>query len=490
MSHSDASRRLFVRTTLGSTAGALASGFGQAPAPPERKMIGIQLGVGPLARPDYERVLDQIQERGGVNTLFVFIFTYIRAWTGIEAGRFRGGNYAIVHPRYYQGTPLRPEDTRATDFGDLDILARLLPAARKRGMKTFCWVIEDNAKPKLPNIDALWERDFYGRPGGNHPAGPCSNNPGYRNFLLGLFEDYTRSYEIDGLMWGSERQGPFGNALGAFHGGGTVDPGRVTCFCEFCERKASRQGIRVERAKQGFRELEKFVKAGRAGQRPIDGYYVTLWRILLRYPEILAWEMFWTDAIRETCTALYEKVKSIRPELPVGWHIWHNNSFHPIYRAEQDYRAMSAYSDFIKPVLYSNCAGARMASYLDSVGANFYGDLPKEQLLEFEYRVMNYREGACDRIPLTGFSADYVFRETKRACDSVTGTKTRVWPGIDIDVPTGQGQSKCTPESVREAVFAVFRAGADGILLSRNYTEMKPENLAAAGKAIRELGLA
>ena len=41
----------------------------------------------------------------------------------------------------------------------------------------------------------------------------CARNPSTRNFWLGLVEDYLRSYDVDGLMWGSERQGPLGNAL-------------------------------------------------------------------------------------------------------------------------------------------------------------------------------------------------------------------------------------------------------------------------------------
>jgi len=49
--------------------------------------------------------------------------------------------------------------------------------------------------------------------------------------------------------------------------------------------------------------------------------------------------------------------------------------------------------------------------------------------------------------------------------------------------------SHCTPESVKQEVLAVFRAGAPGVFLSRNYVEMIPENLAAAGAALRELGL-
>ena len=51
---------------------------------------------------------------------------------------------------------------------------------------------------------------------------------------LGLMEDYTRSYNVDGFMWSSERQGGLTNALGARHGGATTDPGKSTCFCEFC----------------------------------------------------------------------------------------------------------------------------------------------------------------------------------------------------------------------------------------------------------------
>ncbi len=39
------------------------------------------------------------------------------------------------------------------------------------------------------------------------------------------------------------------------------------------------------------------------------------------------------------------------------------------------------------------------------------------------------------------------------------------------------------------AVTAAFSAGAHGVLLSRKYSEMKLGNLAAAGRAVRELRL-
>lgn len=481
-------RNFLQRAALGS-AGAISAGLPAAAAKSEsRKMVGIQIGAECFAPPDYERVLDILQNRGGVNTLFVKTMTY-PGRNGLS--RFHGGNVTKMHAQYYEGTVLKPADVQSTKFGDLDVLARLIPTARKRGMKVFCWVSETHTTaPGGDNAfdQALWERDLHGRVAGDHPAGPCSNNPNYRNFVLGLFEDYARSYEIDGVMWGVERQGPLTNALGSYHNGARSDPGRVTCFCEFCQKKGKERGISVDAAKTGFLEMEKFVKAGRAGSRPTDGYYVAFWRILLRYPEILAWQKLWTDSTHDIHRGIFKMVKSVNPNLQAGWHIWHNISFNPLFRAEEDYQVMAKYSDYIKPVLYFNSAGARMKSYIDSMSANLFGDLSKEESLQFEYRVMNYKEGPYDRIAASGFSSDYVYRETKRAIDDVAGTPTQIWPGIDIDVPTPAGASKSTPENVKEAVLAVMRAGASGVLLSRTYTEMKLENLSGSGQAMRELG--
>src|ERR1700724_1455677 len=149
-------------------------------------------------------------------------------------------------------------------------------------------------------------------------------------------------------MWGCERQGALSDSLGATHDTPPIDPGDVTCFCEFCQRTAKDRGINVERARQGFLELEKFVRMSRSVKRPVDGYYVQFWRLLLRYPELAAWEMLFTDGLRETYAAIYKTVKAAKATVPVGWHIWHNNSFNPIYRAEQDLQELSKYSDFIE----------------------------------------------------------------------------------------------------------------------------------------------
>src|SRR5580698_2140280 len=493
-------RRAFLQSAAAAAVTASLPGSAEAqPASAKTpdKMIGIQVGAVSFVDEGTGKVLDEFQQDAAINTIFLATFTYGRGIAGrqvpgqplpdhgkqeYDTGTFYGGNYATIHPQYYKNTVF--QGTRATDLGDYDVLDAVLPSTRKRGIKTICW-FEDAFREDLPGIDQLQEKELSGQ----NATTLCFNNPNYRYFLLGIVDDWSHSYEIDGVMWGSERQGPFSNALGASAGGRTNNPHNVTCFCRFCEAKARERGINPERARQGFLELAKFVDAGRQGQRPVDGYYVAIWRLMLRYPELLAWEMLWTDSLRETYAAIYNHVKEVKPSLGVGWHICHNNSWDPIYRAEQDLAAIAPYSDFLKIVMYNNCAGERVAEYIESVGTTMYGDLPRQETLDFHYRVLDYQEKSLAEIPLTGFSPDYVYRETRRAREALSGTRTLLWPGIDIDIPTATGHSKCTPDGTRDAVLAAFRGGADGVILSRKYSEMKLANLKGARLALQELGL-
>lgn len=492
-------RRDFLKTGA-SSVGAASLAAAAPPTPAGKKMIGMQVGAVSFADEGAEKVLDILQERGAVNTLFLATFTYGRGIAGRQVpgqplpdhGKqeydldFHGGNYGVVRPQYYKDTAIKPEDTRAPDHGALDIITEVVPRAKKRGMQTILWT-EDVWRYDIPGIEKLQEVDLYGR----KVRRMCVNNPYHRNFLTGLVEDYTRSYDIDGIMWGSERHGALGTALGSMHGGRSSNPGTVGCFCEFCEKKAREQGnVKIERVKEGFKELEQYVRATRSGKKPVDGNYVTFWRILMRYPEILAWEQFWHDGLREIYGLMHEKAHSIKPNVQVGWHIWHNNSFSPLYRAQQDLKQISKCSDFLKMVMYHNCGGERMASYIDSVTGTLYGDLPKQEALDFNYRVLNGRERSYEQIPFTGLSSDYVLQEAKRAMEGAAGTKTLIWPGIDVDIPTGKNQSKSTPQGTKDAVLAAFKAGSHGVVLSRKYSEMKLANLSGAGDAVRELKLA
>jgi hypothetical protein len=95
-------------------------------------------------------------------------------------------------------------------------------------------------------------------------------------------------------------------------------------------------------------------------------------------------------------------------------------------------------------------------------------------------------EPSLDKLPTSGMSSEYVARETRRALSEVNGS-IPIYPGIDIDIPTGLNEKRTEPTDVKAAVLAAFRAGAPGVVLSRKYAEMKLTNLGGAGEALREL---
>lgn len=488
-------RRDFLKGAAAIAAAATASSVSAQQAPPKpARTVGIQVGAASFVDEGVEPVLDILQQRGHVNTIYLATFTYGRGIAGrqipgqplpdhgkqaYDQDTFHGGNYATPHPAFYEKTALK--QTKAPDFGaDYDVLAQVLPAAKKRGIRVYCWY-EDVFRTDIPGVGPLREVALDGRPAGTL----CALHPDYREFLIGLTADYCKSYDIDGVMWGSERQGPLNNAIGASHAG-RANPGRVTCFCEHHQKAAKERGIDVQRAMEGYRKLAQFVTAAQAGTRPTDGYFVTFWRLLVEYPEILAWEKLWTDGQHANYADVYKTAKAAKPSAQVGFHIWHTNSFAPFFRAEQDYAQMAAYADELKIVAYNLCGGPRYAGAIDSVHSTVFRDLPREEVYGFFNRVLNYEhERPLNEIPKAGLSADYVGRETKRAVEAVAG-KVKILPGIDIDIPTGRDQKKTTPQDVYDSTTAALKNGAAGVIFSRKYSEMRLDNLSGGGRAIAE----
>ena len=505
------SRRRFLRDVTGASVAVLGGGTRSshaaedsgpeparsAPAQAGKKFIAIQVGAVSFADEGVEKVLDVLQERGRVNALMLAVFTYGRGIAGRQIPRqplpdhgaqeydtstFHGGSYTAVHSQFFQNSIF--QDFRAPDVGAFDLLAEVVPKAKARGMASYCW-FEDVYNPQyLAGFEQVAEVDVHGR----RTNEACLNHPALRNFLRSLVEDFVKSHEVDGIMWGSERQGPLNNALGARHGGFSGQES-LTCFCENCRKKGRERGIAVERAREGLIELEQLARATRSGPGPADGAFVSFWRLLLNYPEILAWEKLWTDSQHEIYGEIFGTVKAINPRVRVGWHIWHNNSFSPFYRAEQDYWKLRQASDFLKVVMYNNCGGPRLAQYVKNVQCTLFHDATPSEVLELHYRVLGYSgETSIEKLPATGLSADYVARETARAVAGVRG-EIPIYPGIDIDIPTGSGEKKTQPGDVKAAVKAALGAGAQGVVLSRKYSEMRLANLAAAGEAVQEMGV-
>jgi hypothetical protein len=228
------------------------------------------------------------------------------------------------------------------------------------------------------------------------------------------------------------------------------------------------------------------VQQAQAGRRPSNGYFVEFWRLLVEYPEILIWDRLFDAAKHQVLAEVRAAVKAVRPGLQVGFHIEHVNSFNPIFRATRRYEDLAEKADFLKVVAYNNCGGERYAHFIENISSTVFRDVPREELLRFNNHLLNYgSEARLADLPGAGLSPDYVARETQRALTGVGG-KCRVLTGIDIGIPTGKQSRKASPEDTYAAVSAALRAGADGVILSRKYSEMHLANISAAGKAARE----
>jgi hypothetical protein len=458
-----------------------------------KNVVGIQ--VKPFAWMDegIDKLLDTLQEKGNVNTVFVYTYDYDpnRTTNGgpiplpdhgkYGSGKPRtGGAFYDYDQKYFQDTTLK--NFRSPDEPGFNVITAVAPKMKARKMDFFAWDY-NNAFPvmmqSIPGFTEVAEIDVYGR----RTTSACFNNPNYRAHLTGKIESYLSQYssEVDGVMWGCERMGPIDNMIG----GGWATTG-ISCFCQFCTAKARTRGISVERAKQGYIKLDQLFHAAAQHHRPSDGYFVVFMRTLFEYPEVLSWHSLWNDSYHEVRAELYGTAKSIAPQKPFGFHIVQNITFSPFYSAIDDYAKVADYADFLKIASYNNAGGPRMAHFIDRLCSTVFADASPADLQPLYYKMMGYKEASVDHILTDGLSSEYVTSETKRAIEG-TGGRVQIYPGIDIDVPTAKGEKHTAPNDVRAATKAAFSAGANGIVLSREYHEMWLANLSAAGETTRQI---
>lgn len=339
-------------------------------------LVAIQVGAVSFLDEGVPSVLDTVIERGGVNALFLATPTWTRGTGGRQLPghpfpdhgvheydhEWRGGSYTTLHPEFYKRTRLG-NCGRATEHGDWDMFEVVLPEARSRGLKSYAWMEESSYAQALrdyPGFLGCLEKDVWGRPAPR----PCFNNPDYRAWHLSMVEDYVKSNDLDGIAWCSERPGPLNLALQ-----GHVDARDLTCFCGDCRRIAAGNGVDVTRAIAGYRRLLEWnhMASHMVGAERGDGAFVELWRLLLECPELLAWQHHWTTSQRQLYRDIYGTAKAAHEDVKVGWHIYHNLSFSPFYRADQDYASLGECSDFVKVVAYNNCAGPRFYTWVHNI---------------------------------------------------------------------------------------------------------------------------
>jgi hypothetical protein len=471
-------------------------------------LIGIQIAGHSLLDEGMERCLDTIQSTCHANAIFLYSHSYyaahgrlpeVYADHGVPIKDERGRKITRVwlrhHDAAFKKTSLRiPKPANDEEYGDRDLFAETVEACGKRGLKFFARILEPGSKElrdRVPNFERAMSVGLDGK----ISAQPCRNNPEWIGFWEALVDDTLRSYPLAGYQWGAERAGPLSSLLWK----GTMP----FCFCTHCEARAKREGISIARARAGYSELHALITKLREGApAPVDGVFTNVMRLLMKYPEVLAWDYQWRVALEEQARRTHALVKAARPDAQVGRHFDHQNtSWDALYLAQWSYADVTAYTDFIKPILYHDILAPRLLAYhLEELKKGPLAELSLPQMLEMHYAMRGYDpklQPKLDELMHRGMDPEYVGIETKRIVDLVQG-RCAVVPGIGVDVPNNihswlPGGPKEKPliskrEGLQNAVKQAFNAGASGILISREYDEMRLENLKAIGQTLSDLG--
>lgn len=455
--------------------------------------IGIQIGAISFVDEGVEPVLDLLQEKAGVNALLISALSWSignagRAAFGFpdhgvqEPDNLQGGAFFETDPDYYQATFHKKFAAPDPLYAGFDTLADVIPAARARGMKVYPYYCETSSSA----IRSLWQpgfphfldRDHWGKVA----TRPSLLNPEYRTWWRSVIEDWFKNHDLQGLLWGVERQSPLMDIFRA---------DSSTGFDDYFKAEARARNIDVQRAIDGYRKIDVFLRGVRSGERPRDGVFVTLLRHLLHHPEVLMWEKMWLDAHQDFYHEIAGLVKFFDPSYEVGLGVWQViNTYNPYLRAQYDASDFAEYADWLKPVLYHTPAGARFAGFAESWHKGVLADATPDgayhalaTILGIEDFIAPRQEGA-----MAGFKPDYVQQWTEDLI-AATGGRCKVYPGIGVGVGHAGESKAITPDEVKDAIHAGFEGGASGVLISRNYSEAELRNVEAVGAALRERGL-
>jgi hypothetical protein len=455
-------------------------------------LVGIQMDPHTMLDEGIEPCLDLCRDTADIDTLMTYSHAYggdLRKpieWLATDHGKppidQRSRKLPLVwvrhHDRYFKNTTLRHQKIDSSfAYADRDLFAGMVAPARARGMKIYARILESGSR-EVQNVARVATVDVHGKP----TQTACWNHPEYKAFWNATVEDVFRSYELDGLQWGAERASPLTRVIQS----GTDSA--ASCFCEFCRARGKAHGIDAERARKGFEEVLAYVQRLRGGApRPSDGAAATFFRILMRYPEVLAWEYQYRLSREEIMKGMYDTVKAIKPAAQVGWHVDHwATSMDLIARAAMTYAEMAPWSDYLKVVVYHAVTAPRMRSWVANEQKSVLSDLTLEEALNLHYAQFGYDKGLdalANQPTPPAASPEYVYRETKRSVASAEG-KTKIYPGIGFNLPGGGPDD---PEAIYQCVMRSAEAGATGIVVSREYEELTVPNLRAVGRAVRTL---
>ena len=289
--------------------------------------------------------------------------------------------YWQPHAEHYRNTKIKPRTSDRAELKGTDWLEKLVTAARKMGWKTgaeLSHTVLDLERARAEHVDTV-QRDIYGNP---LAQSICPNNDDARNYLLGLFLDLVKNYDLDYvqtclLPFSAGRQGMAAGLGGEEHQPGsfgymtwgtgsaanaaerTLQAALGGCFCASCERAARQQGLDLKAVKEALLPVTDMLD--HAG--PAETHKLALLRasnttptaMLLRHPELFDWLKFRRDSLVRLFKDVHTAIVAVKPkiDLRLNAFIYDNWEMHGI-----DFRALKPYLGSIRSSNYDEQSGS------------------------------------------------------------------------------------------------------------------------------------
>ena len=174
-------------------------------------------------------------------------------------------------------------------------------------MRVFC-SCEDVWRPTVPGFKQVAEVDLQGRRAGTL----CLVHPDVRAFWTALVTDLCKSYDIDGILFFNERNGPLLNATGSSHFQ-QIASAQHDMLLRASQQSCKGTRHRLRPRPGGLPAARPVREAALADKRPSDGYFVEFWRLLVEYPEIIAWDKLFDLGKHQVLADVRAAVKAIKP---------------------------------------------------------------------------------------------------------------------------------------------------------------------------------
>lgn len=286
---------------------------------------------------------------------------------------------------------------RAQEHGKGDLLAEVIPPARKRSVSVFAQMEESfyNHVRHLPNFIHVSEIDLLGRRTGTS----CLHHPDYRAWWLSVVEDYCRSYTLDGIAFCSERTGPSG------------------------DNAQRRKWTLLRLLSRPRAQTRRF---GKKRERPSDGWFVAYWRLLIPCPDR---PRLGTPLDRKSTFSVPgnpRRSQSHFSESPRRLAYPPRKLVQAVLSSDSGLRGPRRLFRFHQSRDVSHFRG-----YIHGIAGALLRDFSDEESYTLLCQILGYddAQGPFSGIARKGFNAEYVRRETLRALAGVGGG-CQIWPAL------------------------------------------------------------